>query len=205
MIRSRLRFALFFIALLAAAPLLAAEKYDVVIQGGRIVDGSGTPWFIGDVAIRNGKIAKIGRIDAANVARVIDAKGLTVAPGFIDMMGQTATPLLRNPATAANLLSQGITTINCGEGVSQAPQSADDARSAGWHTAAEYFQLLDMQGLRVNVVQTIGHTQARLIVLGDVDRRPSPDELKQMKALVREGMEAGAIGLSTSLIYPPAG
>lgn len=204
MSRYRLSVILFTVAVLLSAPLLAAEKYDVVIQGGRIVDGSGTPWFIGDVAIKSGKIAKIGRVDAANATRVIDAKGLTVAPGFIDMMGQTATPLLRNPATAANLLSQGITTINCGEGVSQAPLSADDARSAGWQTAAEYFQLLDMQGLPVNVVQTIGHTQARLIVLGDFDRRPSPEELKQMKALVREGMEAGAIGISTSLIYPPA-
>jgi N-acyl-D-amino-acid deacylase len=184
--------------------LIAAERYDVVIQGGRIVDGSGAPWFIGDVAIRQGVIAKIGRVDASKAERVIDAKGLVVAPGFIDMMGQTATPMLRNPATAANLLSQGITTINCGEGVSQAPQSADAAKSTGWQTAAEYFQLLDMQGLPVNVVQTIGHTQARLLVLGDVDRRPSPDELKQMQALVREGMEAGAIGVSTSLIYPPA-
>ena len=181
----------------------AAERYDVVIQGGRIVDGSGAVWFQGDVAIRDGKIAQIGRVDAANAGRVIDAKGLIVAPGFVDMMGQTATPLLRNPVTAANLLSQGITTINCGEGVSQAPQAPSDAKSLGWQTAAEYFQLLDMHGLPVNVVQTIGHTQARLLVLGDVDRRPSPEELKQMQQLVREGMEAGAIGLSTSLIYPP--
>lgn len=192
------------ISCLLSQSLFAAERYDIVIQGGRIVDGSGAPWFVGDVAIRQGVIAKIGRVDASNAARVIDAKGLIVSPGFIDMMGQTATPLLRNPATAANLLSQGITTINCGEGVSQAPQSADAAKSTGWQTAAEYFQLLDMQGLPVNMVQTIGHTQARLLVLGDVDRRPSPEELKQMQTLVREGMEAGAIGVSTSLIYPPA-
>lgn len=193
-----------FICSILPADTAAAERYDVVIRGGRIVDGSGSAWFVGDVAIRDGKIAQIGRVDASNAGRVIDAKGLIVAPGFVDMMGQTATPLLRNPATAANLLSQGITTINCGEGVSQAPQSPADAKSLGWQTAAEYFQLLDMQGLPVNVVQTIGHTQTRLIVLGDVDRRPSPDELKQMQALVREEMEAGAIGLSTSLIYPPA-
>ncbi|WP_254509829.1 serine hydrolase [Anatilimnocola floriformis] len=203
MLRSPVLLVALFV-LVSTAFAAAAERYDVVIQGGRIVDGSGAVWFSGDVAIRDGKIAKIGRVDAANAARVIDAKGLIVAPGFIDMMGQTATPLLRNPATAANLLSQGITTINCGEGVSQAPQSAADAKSLGWQTAAEYFQLLDMQGLPVNAVQTIGHTQARLLVLGEVDRRPSPDELKQMQQLVREGMEAGAIGVSTSLIYPPA-
>ncbi len=192
----------FCLSLISA--LHAAEKYDVVIQGGRIVDGTGAPWYVADVAIRDGRIVKIGRVDAASAARVIDAKGLIVAPGFVDMMGQTATPLLRNPATAANLLSQGITTINCGEGVSQAPLSAEAARSAGWQTTAEYFQLLEMQGLPVNIVQTVGHTQARLIVLGDVDRRASPEEMQQMKALVREGMESGAIGLSTSLIYPPA-
>ncbi len=200
-----LRCSFVFLALAVfCSEVTAAERFDVVIQGGRIVDGSGAPWFIGDVAVRHGVIAKIGRVDASQAERVIDAKGLIVAPGFIDMMGQTATPLLRNPATATNLLSQGITTINCGEGVSQAPQAAEAAKSTGWQTAAEYFQLLDMQGLPVNMVQTIGHTQARLLVLGDVDRRPSPDELKQMQALVREGMEAGAIGVSTSLIYPPA-
>lgn len=196
--------ALCCLVFLLASNVHAADRYDVVIRSGRIVDGSGAPWFVGDVAIRAGRIVKIGRVDAADAERVIEAKGLTVAPGFIDMMGQAATPLLRNPATAVNLLSQGITTINCGEGVSQSPLSPDEARSNGWQTTAEYFQLLDMQGLPVNVVQTIGHTQARLLVLGDVDRRPSPAELQQMKALVREGMEAGAIGLSTSLIYPPA-
>lgn len=196
------------LALLAAVGFAtassAADRYDLVIQGGRIVDGTGSPWYVGDVAVRNGKIVKLGRLDASNAERVLDAKGLTVAPGFIDMMGQTATPLLRNPQTAANLLSQGITTINCGEGVSQAPQSAENGLSTGWQTMAEYFQLLDMQGLPVNVVQTVGHTQTRLIVLGEVDRRPSPEELAKMQALVREGMEAGAIGVSTSLIYPPA-
>lgn len=188
----------------AANSARAAETYDVVIQNGRIVDGTGAPWYIGDVAIRGGKIVKLGRLPVHSAERVIDAQGLIVAPGFIDMMGQTATPLLRNPATAVNLLSQGITTINCGEGVSQAPLADEAALSAGWESMAEYFQLLDQYGLPVNVVQTVGLTQARLVVLGDVDRRPSPDELKKMQAFVREGMEAGAIGVSTSLIYPPA-
>jgi N-acyl-D-amino-acid deacylase len=191
-----------FPVLVSAA--MAAERYDVVLKNGRVVDGTGAPWYFADVGIRAGKIAKIGHISAEDGERVIDAKGLTVAPGFVDMMGQTATPLLRNPATAANLLSQGITTINCGEGVSQAPQSPENSKATGWQSMAEYFQLLDMRGLPVNVVQTVGHTQARLLILGDVDRRASPDEIKQMQALVREGMEAGAIGLSTSLIYPPA-
>ena len=181
----------------------AAEFFDIVIKGGRIVDGTGAPWYVGDIGIRDGKITRIGRIDAA-ADRVIDAKGLVVAPGFIDMMGQTASPMLESSTTAANLLSQGITTINCGEGVSDAPQGADAAKRTGWRTMAEYFQFLEMRGLAVNAVQTVGHTQVRQLVLGNVDRRPTDEELTRMKDLVREAMEAGAIGLSTSLIYPPA-
>ncbi|WP_425615475.1 serine hydrolase [Anatilimnocola sp. NA78] len=190
--------------LLLCGSIAAAEQYDVLIQDGRVVDGTGNPWYVADIAIKNGRIAKIGDVDPKECKTLINAQGLIVAPGFIDMMGQTATPLLRNPMSAANLLAQGITTINCGEGVSQAPQSEEAARTAGWQSMAEYFQLLDMKGLPLNVVQTVGHTQVRLIVLGDDDRRPSPEELLRMKEMVREGMKAGAIGVSTSLIYPPA-
>jgi N-acyl-D-amino-acid deacylase len=181
-----------------------AGPYDLVLRGGRIVDGTGAPWYIADVAIREGKIAKIGRIPAEEAKRAIDVTGLVVAPGFVDMMGQTATPMLTNPATSLNLLTQGVTTINAGEGVSAAPVSEEDAKSAGYRTMSEYFAKLDAAGLPINVAQTIGHTQVRQIVLGDVDRRPSPEELAQMQALVREAMEAGAIGVSTALIYPPA-
>ncbi len=181
-----------------------AGPYDLVLRGGRIVDGTGAPWYIADVAIRDGKIAKIGRIPAEEAKRAIDATGLVVAPGFVDMMGQTATPMLASPATSLNLLTQGVTTINAGEGVSAAPLSEEDAKSAGYRTMAEYFAKLDAAGLPINVAQTIGHTQVRQIVLGDVDRRPSSAELAQMQELVREAMEAGAIGVSTALIYPPA-
>ena len=103
-----------------------------------------------------------------------------------------------------NLLTQGITTINAGEGASAAPLDPGTARSAGWETMAEYFQLLDIKGLPINVAQTVGHTQVRRIVLGDVDRKPTAEELKRMEDLVREAMEAGAIGVSSALIYPPA-
>jgi len=180
------------------------KRYDIVLLQGRIVDGTGAPWYVADVGIRDGKIAEIGQIDAKSAEQSIDAKGLIVAPGFIDMMGQTATPMLRDPSTSLNLLTQGITTINAGEGGSAAPVSKDDAQSLGWQTMAEYFQLLDLKGLPVNVVQTIGHTQVRRLVMGEDDRRPSDNELEAMKALVRESMEAGAIGISTALIYPPA-
>ena len=114
-----------FALMLAAQAAWAAERFDVVLQGGRVVDGTGAPWYVADVGVRDGKIARIGRIDADAAKRVIDAKGLIVAPGFIDMMGQTATPMLRDPKAAMNLLTQGITTINAGEGASAAP-----ARSA---------------------------------------------------------------------------
>jgi N-acyl-D-amino-acid deacylase len=189
---------------LAASAARPAEKFDVVLKQGRIVDGAGAPWYVADVGIRDGKIARIGPIDAADAVRSIDAGGLVVAPGFVDMMGQTATPMLEDPQSAINLITQGITTINAGEGASAAPLGPGSDRTAGWQTMAEYFQLLDMKGLPINVVQTVGHTQVRRIVLGDVDRQPIDAEMDRMKELVREAMEAGAIGLSTALIYPPA-
>jgi N-acyl-D-amino-acid deacylase len=187
------------------APVRAAEKqFDVIIRNGRVVDGSGTSSFVADVAIADGKIAAVGRIKADTGRREIDATGLVVSPGFIDMMGQSATPMLRDPKAAINLLTQGITTINAGEGGSAAPLSDKAGRTAGWTTMTEYFQLLELQGLPVNVVQTVGHTQVREMVLGEIDRRPSEEELERMRSLVREAMEAGAIGVSTALIYPPA-
>ncbi len=181
-----------------------ASTFDLLIRGGRIVDGAGSPWYIADIAVDGGKIIKIGRLDRASALNVIDAKGFIVAPGFIDMMGQTATPMLDDPSSAINLLTQGITTINAGEGVSGAPLDDNEGKRRGWTTMAEYFALLDIQGLPVNVVQTVGHTQVRRLVLGDADRRPDKAELKTMEQLVREAMEAGAIGVSTALIYPPA-
>ncbi len=112
--------------------------------------------------------------------------------------------MLEDPKTAMNLLTQGITTINAGEGGSAAPLDAEEGSRQGWTTMAEYFGLLELKGLPVNVVQTVGHTQVRRIVMGDVDRRPNDEELAAMQTLVREAMEAGAIGVSTALIYPPA-
>lgn len=178
--------------------------FDVLITNGRIVDGCGTPWYRGDIGLRAGKIAAIGRLKGAKAERTIDAAGLVVAPGFFDLMGQTASPFLKDARAGDNLLTQGITTINCGEGESAAPLGPRDAAAHGWRTMAEYFNKLDSAGMPLNAVQTVGHTQVRMIVIGDVDRKATAEELEQMKALVAEGMDAGAIGLSTSLIYPPA-
>lgn len=182
----------------------ADTKFDVILRGGRIVDGTGAPWYVADIGVLNGKIAKIGRLESMSGQTVIDAAGLTICPGFIDMMGQTASPFLNDPKSALNLLTQGITTINAGEGSSAAPLNQEDGRRQGWTTMSEYFALLEMNGLPINVVQTVGHTQVRKIVIGEVERRPSPEELQRMQELVREGMQAGAIGVSTALIYPPA-
>lgn len=182
----------------------ANAQFDILIRNGKIVDGSGAPWFRGDIGIRAGRIVKIGRLNNATGKQTIDASGLVVSPGFIDMMGQTASPFLEDPAAGNNLLSQGVTTILAGEGGSAAPLNDADAKKAGWKTMREYFELLDRKGMPINVVQNIGHTQVRRLVIGRTDRAPTDAELEEMRALVREAMEAGAIGVSTALIYPPA-
>lgn len=182
----------------------SVPTFDVLIKNARIVDGTGVPWYRGDVAVRDDRIVAVGKIEDASAKVVIDAEGQVVAPGFIDMMGQTATPFLENPAAGKNLLSQGITTINCGEGHSAAPVDDVTAKRLGWRTMREYFARLDAAGMPLNIVQTVGHTQIRRLVLGDVDRRPTPAELERMQQYVEEAMQAGAIGLSTALIYPPA-
>lgn len=179
-------------------------SFDVVIRNGRVVDGTGAPWFVADVGIKDGKIVAIGRLDNVSAKQVIDATGKVVAPGFIDMMGQTAAPFLRDPNLAFNLLSQGITTINAGEGESDAPLADADAKARGWQTMREFLNKLDATGMPMNMVQTVGHTQLRAIVVGDKDRPATDTEMERMRGMVREAMEAGAIGVSTSLIYPPA-
>lgn len=180
------------------------EPFDLLIKGGRIIDGCGTPWYRGDLAIRGDRIAALGRLGDVRARRTIDASGLVIAPGFIDLMGQTASPFLDDPRAGDNLLTQGITTINAGEGDSAAPLAEAAAARAGWRTMAEYFERLERAGLPLNVVQTVGHTQVRRLVLGDVDRRATPEELRRMEDLVAEAMAAGAVGVSSALIYPPA-
>jgi N-acyl-D-amino-acid deacylase len=200
----RLHLFVTWIVLASSGGATEAQPYDLLLRGGRVVDGTGAPWYAADIAVRDGRIAAIGRLRDARAARTIDLEGLHVAPGFIDMMGQTGAGFLRDPRGGDNLLLQGVTTINAGEGHSDAPLAGTEAEKAGWRTMAEFFGQLDRAGMPMNVVQTVGHTQVRRVVIGDADRRATPDELEKMKGLVREAMEAGAVGLSTALIYPPA-
>jgi len=198
------RLLLLLVACCGFSVTVTAQELDLVISGARVIDGTGAPWFRADIGIRNGLITAIGRLQGRPARRIVDATDLVLAPGFLDMMGQTASPLMTQPAAATNLISQGITTINAGEGVSAAPLNDAQAGSRKWRTMHEYFRQLESAGMPINVVQTVGHTQVRKLVLGEVDRRPTPQEMQRMEDLVRESMRAGAIGFSTALIYPPA-
>jgi N-acyl-D-amino-acid deacylase len=192
----------------------AGRPYDLIIHDGRIIDGTGSPWYWGDVAVRGGRIAAIGRLAGQPAKRVIDAHGLVVAPGFIDMLGQSELTILVEPHVPSKVF-QGITTEITGEGGSAAP--LNDALIAAdrltyehlgitpdWRTFRQYFARLEKQGLGINLASYVGATQVRRMVLGDADRAPGPAELERMKGLVREAMRDGAIGLSTSLQYAPA-
>ena len=193
---------------------MLAQPYDLVIRNGRIIDGTGSPWYSGDIAIQGGKIAAIGQLAQAEAKRSIDAHGMVVAPGFIDMLGQSELTILVNPHLPSKIY-QGITTEITGEGGSVAPlnpaiKGADRAGyehyhiQADWTTFRQYFARLEKQGLGINLASYVGATQVRRMVLGDEDRAPNADELERMKMLVRESMHDGAIGLSTALQYAPA-
>jgi dihydroorotase/N-acyl-D-amino-acid deacylase len=200
---------------LSVAPLAAqTPEYDLVIRNGRIVDGTGSPWYAADLGIRAGRIAAIGRLDAVKRKQTVDARGQVVAPGFIDMLGQSELAILADPRLPSKIF-QGITTEITGEGGSPAPlnDAIVAADRAGyeqlgirpdWRTLAEYYARLERQGIGINIATYVGATQVRRMVLGDDDRDPTPAQLDQMRALVRQAMRDGAVGLSTSLQYPPA-
>jgi len=200
--------------LLVAPCQAAAASYDLIIRNGRIIDGTGSPWYAADVAVTNGHIAAIGRLADASAARIIDAHGLIVAPGFIDMLGQSEITLLVDPRAPSKIF-QGITTEITGEGESVAPVNDAMIRqnqatydhyhvTVDWRTLPQYFARLEKQGTGINFGTYIGATSVREMVIGYVDRAPSKDELQRMQDLVQEAMQQGALGVSTSLQYPPA-
>ena len=189
-----------------------AQTYDMLITGGRIVDGSGAPWYRADIAINDGKIVEIGNLSGRTAQQMIDAADRVVSPGFIDMMGGSTLPLLVDPDSALSKLHQGVTTMLVGELTTEAPHNDEtfpaglkiDGEDVKWQTYKQYFTLLEEHGIPLNAVHNIGAAQVRLVVLGNEDRPPSSAELERMKAIVAEAMEDGVFGLATSLIYPPA-
>ena len=208
--------ALVALMLAAVSYSLAAQTatFDLVITNGHIIDGTGSPWYSGDVGIREGKVAAIGNLSAAPRKRTIDAAGKVVAPGFIDLLGQSEMTILVEPRLPSKI-HQGITTEITGEGGSAAPlnDAIIQADRSGydhyhitpdWRTFRQYFARLETQGMGINLASYVGATQVRRMVLGDDDKQPTAQQLEQMKALVRDAMKDGAVGVSTSLEYAPA-
>lgn len=202
-----------FVSLAGAQGNSPTREYDLIIRNGRIMNGSGNPWFYGDVAVMNDRIASIGKLDGARAKQTIDVAGKVVAPGFIDMLGQSEWALLVDSRSLSKL-SQGITTEITGEGGSIAPQNQRTLSSlkplleayhlkADWTTLDGYFRRLAASGTPLNVGTYVGAAQVREAVIGSENRAPSASELEEMRNLVAQSMRDGAMGISTSLIYPP--
>ena len=166
--------------------------YDVVIRNGRVLDGAGNPWILADVAIRDGRFVRIGRVEGRGRTE-IDARGKYVSPGWIDMMDQSGGVLPRN-GLAENKVRQGVTTAIGGEGGTPVPAAR----------IPEYFATLERQGISINFGSYFSETQARVAVLGRVARAPTADELERMRAIMDTAMRGGAMGMTTALIYPPS-
>jgi len=203
------------ILVLLVSPVIADfPTFDIVITNGHIMDGTGSPWYSGDIGIRDGRIEAIGNLHDAARKQTIDAHGDVVAPGFIDMLGQSELTILVDPRLPSKIY-QGITTEITGEGESVAP--LDDAMiqadrpgydhyhiDPDWRTFRQYFARLEKQGMGINLASYVGATSVRRRVLGDNDVQPTSAQLEQMKAQVRDAMRDGAVGVSTSLQYAPA-
>ncbi len=190
------------------------SPFDLVIINGHIIDGTGSPWYSGDVGIRDGKIAAIGNLSDVQRSRTIDVHGMVVAPGFIDMLGQSELTILVEPHLPSKIY-QGITTEITGEGDSAAPLNDAIVQAKrhtydhyhitpDWRSFQQYFARLEKQGMGINLASYVGATQVRRMVLGDDDKQPTPAQLDQMRELVRQAMREGAVGVSTSLEYSPA-
>src|SRR5216110_906250 len=190
------------------------EKFDVVIKNGTVYDGTGSEGRKADIAIRGDRIVGVGDFQNSSATNVIDAHDLAVAPGFINMLSWSTESLIQDGRSESEI-RQGVTTEIMGEGESMGPvndrvrqymlkQQADIKYDITWKTLAEYLQFLEKRGISCNVASFIGATTIRQNVIGFDERPPTPQELDQMRELVRKEMEAGALGIGTSLIYPPA-
>src|SRR5690349_7041707 len=179
------------VLMLCLTPLVAAAAdFDIVIRNARVIDGAGNAWFRADVAVKDGRIAAVGRLGSAMAGRVIDARERVLAPGFIDVHTHIEGGVERNPR-GDNFLVDGVTTVitgNCG---------SSELDLAAW------FGKLDKLGLGLNVATLVGHNSVRREVMGTANRAATVDELKRMQSLVDRAMRDGAVGLSTGLEYVP--
>jgi N-acyl-D-amino-acid deacylase len=200
----------FSLALAASDP----SAFDVIIKGGTIYDGSGAEAKRADVAISGDRIAGVGNFLATSAKTVVDVTGLAVAPGFINMLSWSNESLLQDGRSQSEI-RQGVTTEIMGEGESMGPwndrmkqrnlaEQKDIKYEIKWSTLAEYLRYLQARGVSCNVASFVGATTIRENVIGFEDKAPTPAQLEEMRELVRKEMEAGALGIGTSLIYPPA-
>jgi N-acyl-D-amino-acid deacylase len=208
-----------FLILIAAPPFAggaepSAATFDVLIKGGTLYNGTGEKPHVVDVAIRGDRIAALGNFPADRARTVIDAKGMAVAPGFINMLSWSTESLIEDGRSQSEI-REGVTTEIMGEGSSMGPvndrikermrrEQGDIKYEIKWNTLAEYLRYLEQRGVSCNVASFIGATTIREHVIGLEDKQPTPEQLEQMRQLVRQEMEAGALGIGTSLIYPPA-
>jgi N-acyl-D-amino-acid deacylase len=194
------------------------SMFDLTIKNGLVVDGTGNPWFRADIGIKNGRINKIGDLHSIESKEVLDAKGLIVAPGFIDMHTHSDFSLLINPR-AESKVRQGVTTDvvgNCGssaaplndflkEEIRKTSPVLEEAKlKLDWSTMDEYLKRLDKNGVALNIVPLVGNGNIRALVMGYDARPPTKDELEEMRKVLGKALEEGAFGLSSGLIYPPS-
>ena len=206
---------LFFTVIVGGGQIAAADApFDVIIKGGTVYDGTGEEGHVADVAIRGDRIVGVGDFASAGPKKTIDARGLAVAPGFINMLSWSNESLIQDGRSQSEI-RQGVTTEIMGEGESMGPlndrmktrlvrEQTDIKFEIKWNTLAEYLHYLEKRGISCNVASFIGATTVREYVVGLEDKQPTPEQLDQMRELVRKEMEAGALGIGTSLIYPPA-
>ena len=196
------------------APAVFAQDFDVLIKNGTVYDGTGSEGQHVDLAIRGDRIAGVGAFTKAKAKTVIDAKGLVVAPGFINMLSWSNESLIQDGRSQSEI-REGVTTEIMGEGLSMGPlndelkkrmvqEQSDIKFDIKWNTLAEYLRYLEKRGISCNVASFLGAATVREYVIGFEDKQPTPQQLDEMRALVRQAMEEGALGIGSSIIYPPA-
>jgi len=204
-----------FLVITSLGQIASADpQFDVIIKGGTVYDGTGEEGRVTDIAIRGDRIAGVGDLAKATATTTVDARGLAVAPGFINMLSWSTESLIQDGRSQSEI-RQGVTTEIMGEGDSMGPlndrmkeryvrEQRDIKYDIKWNTLAEYLRYLEKRGVSCNVTSFLGATTVREYVIGLEDKQPTPEQLEQMRDLVRKEMEAGALGIGTSLIYPPA-